>query len=361
MQEIINFIKSKSIVLNPERKNLLVTLSDSNFIAQAKQLFSSAYWNAGWKGDYMLLAHNIPEEDLTWFSDRGILIRKCEFLIQSSWGVKDECAPVIADKYYLFTEEFKKWKHIIYLDADIIVKAPFEKLTDVNFFGGIQDIYFNRLSRQFYNKKNTTFNHKKYNFRQGAFNGGVLSFNTDIITPSLFKEINKLLTDHVNEFVYGEQTALNLFFYRKWKKLPVIYNVFINYHGPRSQKRLKGAIFHFARVCDYPQPPIWNPGSPFYNEWKTNLDKGESIDLENIPMIKEWSNLKIRYYSLIVKTDFIAYNYIRPFIVFKLIPYSRSAFLYTIHTPGRIAGTIGSFIKKHHPGLYAKLKKSAKK
>ena len=46
------------------KKNLLVTLADENYIDRAKQLFSSVYFNAGWKGDYMLLAHEIPEEKL---------------------------------------------------------------------------------------------------------------------------------------------------------------------------------------------------------------------------------------------------------------------------------------------------------
>ena len=46
------------------KQNLLVTLADKNYIQQAKQLFSSVYWNAGWKGDYMLWAHEIPEEEL---------------------------------------------------------------------------------------------------------------------------------------------------------------------------------------------------------------------------------------------------------------------------------------------------------
>ena len=49
------------------KKDLLVTLADRNYINQVKQLFSSVYWNAGWKGDYMLLTHEIPEKDLKWF------------------------------------------------------------------------------------------------------------------------------------------------------------------------------------------------------------------------------------------------------------------------------------------------------
>ena len=60
------------------KKDLLVTLADENFLDQAKQLFSSVYWNAGWKGDYMLLAHEIPESKLKWFRDKGILVKKCK-------------------------------------------------------------------------------------------------------------------------------------------------------------------------------------------------------------------------------------------------------------------------------------------
>ena len=32
------------------KKNLLVTLADNNYIDQAKQVFSSVYFNAGWSG-----------------------------------------------------------------------------------------------------------------------------------------------------------------------------------------------------------------------------------------------------------------------------------------------------------------------
>jgi hypothetical protein len=38
-------------------KKLLVTLADEKYIDQAKQLFSSAYWNGGWDGDFMLLSY----------------------------------------------------------------------------------------------------------------------------------------------------------------------------------------------------------------------------------------------------------------------------------------------------------------
>ena len=69
------------------KKNLLVTLADRNFLDQAKQLFSSVYWNAGWDGDYMLLAFKIPEQELEWFRKKRILVKVVEHdLRYGLWG-----------------------------------------------------------------------------------------------------------------------------------------------------------------------------------------------------------------------------------------------------------------------------------
>ena len=103
-------------------QNLLVTLADKNYILQAKQLFSSVYHNAGWKGDYMLLACEIPEDELTWFKEKGILIKYCKPLL-------DDTRSIGSAKFYLFTKEFKEWDKIIYLDSDIIVRASLDELT----------------------------------------------------------------------------------------------------------------------------------------------------------------------------------------------------------------------------------------
>jgi len=95
-----------------------VTLADKNYVKQAKQLFSSAYWNAGWKGDYMLLSHKVPEKELKWFRKKGILVKKCELFDKKDF---EYWPPTILIKFYLFSTEFKKWKNVIFLDADIFV------------------------------------------------------------------------------------------------------------------------------------------------------------------------------------------------------------------------------------------------
>jgi len=344
------------------RKNLLVTLADKNYIRQARQLFSSVYWNAGWEGDYMLLSHEIPEEDLRWFREKGILIRECKPLYNGPMG-DGSYATLVLDKFYLFTEEFKQWGHIVFLDSDIMVKSSLEGLTKVRHFGAVQDIYFKRLYTQINNPRKNQFGNISYNLKVPAFNTGVFSFSSDIITPDTFSELCRLIFDHISNSSFGEQLILNLYFYKNWEKLPSVYNGFINYHSYTSQKKINSIIMHFARILDYPQ--LWDPENPFYQEWKTNLEKAEFIDLNKVPRVKNWSLFKIKYYSLVLKMDFslgvISYKLIPPVFRYKLEAFFRyrlkSFFRYIIYTPDRLIGKIGSIIKKNNPDLYRKLRK----
>ena len=90
---------------------VLVTLADQSYLEQAKQVFASAYFNAGWKGDYLLLAHEIPEKDLQWFRQKGILIYHCQRIFNPKIA---GAHPAILSKLYLFEDYFKKWQTIIY-------------------------------------------------------------------------------------------------------------------------------------------------------------------------------------------------------------------------------------------------------
>lgn len=344
------------------RRNLLVTLSDRNYIQQVKQLFSSVYWNAGWEGDYMLLSHEIPEQDLKWFNDKGILIRKCEPLFDTPY-VNENYPTVILDKLYLFTEEFRKWKNIVYLDSDIIVKASLDKLIGVKYFGAVKDIHFNRLHTQFHNENKLQKEYKKYNFNLLSFNAGMITFNTDIITPSLFSELTAILKNNIEQYKYGEQGALNLFFYKNWTKLPAVFNNFTNYFDHQQPKYYKSIILHFARRND--SIPLWNTENYFYQEWRTNLEKAEFIELSKIQKVKKWNVLKIKYYTILLNIKMALDDMKNSLFRHKFESFFRYRLkhflLYIIMTPDRFIGIIGTFLKKHFPDLYYKLKKRIKK
>ena len=140
-----------------KKRNILVTLADENYIDQAKQVFSGAYHNAGWSGDYMLLCNNIDRKDKEWFQKKGIIVNeKNPPLNKEGWnfGNKEKRFPLtVSFKFYLFTPEFKKWKKVVFLDADTIIRGNLDKLKRK----GKKHINLVNKARQFKNQKNLNY------------------------------------------------------------------------------------------------------------------------------------------------------------------------------------------------------------
>ncbi|MDP8200613.1 MAG: hypothetical protein P9M11_00560 [Candidatus Tenebribacter burtonii] len=109
------------------KKNLLVTLTDANYIEQAKQLFSSVYWNSGWKGNYMLLAHDVPDEKLIWFSEKEIIVERCSAFSD----IKFRRLTAAISKLLLFKSKFKE----VYTEMQ-------ERQGGVSSISGYRSIYY---------------------------------------------------------------------------------------------------------------------------------------------------------------------------------------------------------------------------
>jgi len=291
--------------MNP---SLLVTLADKNYVNYAKQLFSSVYWNAGWKGDYMLLAHEIPAEDLAWFRNKGILVKECAPINMKKLAGTFPLSAL--NKLYLFTPEFKKWNNIIFLDPDIIVRSSLDKIAKVKGFNAVQDgLKLGRLRHQlnFHDDPNLFRQFKKkFKLRAPALNSGVLAFSTDIITDTLFEDLLRTGKEYEEICTHAEQTVLSLFFYKKWKKLSFLYNFIIPIIVVVYRQRIESFNPVVIHCCDKPKP--WSPQSQLYKEWLANMEKSELIDLTKRPdgIPNHLFRLKIIWYSL--KFTFIKYN-----------------------------------------------------
>lgn len=317
------------------KKNALVTLADENCIDQAKEVFSSVYWNAGWNGDYILLSNKIQDRDTLWFKNKGIIVKECGTPCQEDSPTPHPTALSKFCKFYLFTSYFKKWKNVIFLDADIIVRASLEELTLINGFAAVQCLPFPRLYEQLVHwkhiKKDTLANLKKsYALNSPAFNSGVLSFSTDIIKNETFSELNDLFKEY-EEIGPNDQPILNFFFYKKWIRLPLIYNINPNHLINCCKIRpayVKGAVLHFAG------PKPWDTNSYFYEEWSRNLEKAELINLNKTQEpIKRWTKKEIARYSLYVHIKNIRHC------------------LYRFSLPLLV------ILKTHFPNLFSKLKR----
>ncbi|MDD4215578.1 MAG: glycosyltransferase, partial [Bacteroidales bacterium] len=320
------------------------------------------YWNAGWDGDYMLLAHDIPDEELKWFIDKGILVKKCKPPRDNIfYSIKMKYSTVVLNKFYIFSVEFKKWEHIVFLDCDMIVKASLDRLVKIKGFGAVDaDI---RLSEQFLPRTQIYDEIKNnYNLNKKSFNAGVLAFSTDVICDGTYEKLIGLFNRYENVARCLEETILNIYFYKNRIKIPMVYNHFISvlmFHKIKHNKT-KAIIFHFMRIYGDEKFRPWYPENPFYNEWVQNLKKADFIDLNRVQSAKKWSVSEIVYYSILNKIYMLYaqkieqttkhfYGHIKLFLVntgYKLK-----------NLPGRMIGLGGSVIKGISPKLYKKIKK----
>jgi len=354
------------------KKNLLVAIADKNFVDQAKQLFSSVYWNAGWKGDYMLLTSDMPESELAWFRDKGILVKRCEPVHRGrasgieypptdpSWSDKEifymdrfKEATVILNKFNLFTPEFKEWDTVLFLDCDVIVRYSLDRLTEVRGFWAATECKANIryrkhiLRAEFHRTSNddAIFNelNEKFNLKAKAFNSGVMAFSTDIIRDDSFDTLVRLFHRfYMNAHCHSDQPILNLYFFKVWKQLDYSYNLIVPVWTRWycfKEKHIDAPILHI-----FGKNKPWLPDSPFYREWKKNLDRADLIDLTSRPAApKKFSILKKALLSPQLNN-----------ILSKFCPTA----LY--RSLDMRIGLAGIFLKKRSPRLYTALKKRMK-
>src|SRR5680860_332242 len=118
---------------NKYKKNLIVTLADRNYLDTARQLFSSLYFNGEIKGDYMLITNGLSDKEKSWFENKGIIVYSPPLIDNVYFNQHRNYPPLLLSKFYLFSDYFKKWNKIIFLDADAIVQGSLKnllKLTD---------------------------------------------------------------------------------------------------------------------------------------------------------------------------------------------------------------------------------------
>jgi len=295
----------------------IVTLANASWIAQAKQLFSSVYWNAGWQGDYVLLTdYSCTPAELSWFTDRGIIVKQTDQLQNESVGSLQR-PPFLLNKLYIFTPYFKRWEKIIYLDADVVVLGSLDVLLNVMGFGAVRRANFfldeaATLRSQFRPKVNvnklSSITGIRYDFSSPSFNSGVLVFATSLIDETLFARLLSFFEKSKSFYRMVDQPLLNLFFYGRWQALPTAYNVLVrNYVHSGFLTKLRNPFLCYARVLHFNglKKPWQNSHSVYHGLWKKNFDQAEFMMVGRaVPMRpNKYAMRKIYYFfcSLIKK------------------------------------------------------------
>ncbi len=329
------------------KKNLLVTLANSDYVERSKQLFSSVWHNAGWEGDMMLLSYKIPEQDLNWFRTRGILVYECED-IPGLGGAPGRWSAVALHKFNLFKVYFKQWDHLLYLDSDIIVRASLDALisSDDGFVavkGGHVNFRHSFFStfQTWLEKKDTGLCkeiEKKYDMNSDVFNGGVFAFSSNCITQELFDTAVSIHNRYGSISTCFEELTSNLLF-PNWIKLPVVYNLDPDFFIKTTSLRptdIDGVILHFIA-----QKP-WDKQNPFFDEWNLYYRKADEITATKVLPAKKISTSEIeiivhKLFKRTYKGEYKKFLYYGNIVAQKYI------------------GLVGLIIKRVSPRLYRTL------
>jgi lipopolysaccharide biosynthesis glycosyltransferase/MoaA/NifB/PqqE/SkfB family radical SAM enzyme len=260
--------------ISTTRKSVLATVCNRQDVVPAKRLFAAAISYGKWSGDLCLLTDGIDPMDRDWFTSRGIQVIFCEPVIPSDlWtAAKGTRLPtqVYLLKYYLFTETFREWETVVYLDTDIFIHGPLDMLTRVQVFSAVPDavVFQSRL----FNSGEACSSHRRL-----AFNAGVFAFSPSEISSDAFQRLVELTNLTLESSLFTDQSVLNLYFEGKWKKLPFEFNSMVNFYQRGcfqgiDRIRHRARIVHFAGTA---KPS--HPESPHYAQWRHVLNLAEEI------------------------------------------------------------------------------------
>jgi len=331
-------------------KAVLATLADENYVEQAKQLISSVYYNSGWEGDYLLLSHGILEDDLEWFMDHGIEVHRCPPLHEGRIG---KWPPTLLSKFYLFTEKFRRWDHVLFLDGDITVEASLSELGSLEGFNAVADVNHIPVRDQFIKGRMVSkdpisrklIRELEDDHETGglSFNAGIFSFSTDLIRKDTFQVLMDLFNKYRQIVRFPEQAILNLHFSGRWLKLPIIYN---NYYI-RIRRPWRFGTETFDGICNHfiKEKPWISKDKYFYPKWERNLKLADSINLERRKgPARIWSKEHILKMSQNIEDLMVKRSLMTQVGDGVMMGFERSM------------GIGGKVIKKFSPTLYKRLK-----
>lgn len=276
--------------------DVLVTLANRRFLAAAKQLFASAYFEGGWRGDYLLLANDVPQPDLDWFHERGIYVLSRDSLVQGSIGGMPS---VLSCKLHLFTPWFRRWRTVVYSDADCMIRGRISWLGELEGFHAaldwnpsmrLQVATPRMLKRRGVDPRRTLGELRRrpeYDAAAPAFCVGFFVMSSSLIADDTFGRLSDLVSAHGAASRFGDQLFLNLHFRERWHPLPPAAHLLLQ--GSRPPWPLRASATDALSVHFVGPDKPWLATGPLSAEWHRNARRADDLDLSSIPEGAAWS------------------------------------------------------------------------
>ncbi len=253
----------------------LVTVATNDHLVHTKQLFASASFVGGWRGDFAIIKHGRSPED-AWFTDRGVFVHYASAFDHRASPRQN----LLLSKLEMFRDTFGRWKKLLYLDTDVIVRGS---LAGALRFGGIAAVqgftwplqrdrlrkpdWFERDARRRYRELA-----RRYGVDGYGVNGGVYVVDTSVIQPDLFTSLTTFHARYRDILRFADEGVVSTFFKDALVSLPPCYNMGVDWYGLRDPDRDDGIVLHFVG----PMKP-WNPGCPYHGEYLRNLALADDL------------------------------------------------------------------------------------
>jgi len=282
---------------------VLVTLCSDDWVDQAKQLFASVYFDGNWRDDFCLMAYRLSDENKQWFLDRGIDVYDIEQIYNTDYY--NNKSKMLLLKHNLFSNYFKKWDYVFFLDSDIICLQDLNEIKHINlekkpkfigavksdgkFSGNIQNYNRSKIIKDYKSEKDVIqiihrndvnqsirlkinviekIIGKKIIPNKNVFNTGVLVFSTNFIEDGMVQDIKDFTTPFADIFITGDQIAFNLLFYDKVTAIDRKWNCM-------GKEVLENAVIRHFIFTGEKKP--WEMNGPFRKKWNENLKRAEEI------------------------------------------------------------------------------------
>ncbi len=245
------------------KDSVLVLVANEKYLPFAKKLFGNAIAAGNWKEDLLLITN---DENVKPFKigSRDVQVKHVRPIEESdfSWSVYNQ---IVWNKLNLFEEDMKQWAHIVYLDCDITIQGDINELRRVKAFSAVPYKAY-RLNALFLNRESPTYKELLKNFDLNALplNSGVMAFPSSIISNKTYNEMIELYKKY-KYIMYSDDEVLNLFYYKRWKKLKITYSYDLEHYKEYLINRKPPRIIHYVHdkswqsVIDhgYGIPTIW--------------------------------------------------------------------------------------------------------
>jgi lipopolysaccharide biosynthesis glycosyltransferase len=249
------------------RDSVLVLVANEKYLPFAKRLFGNAVSAGNWKGDLLLITNDENIKPFT-INSRDVQVKNVRAIEDSdfSWTMYN---PIVWNKLNIFEEDMKRWEHIVYLDCDITIQGDINKLSRVKTFCAVPyDAY--RLNALFLNRESPIYKEllKNFDLNVVPLNSGVMAFPSSIINKNTFEDMIALYRKY-KYIMYSDDEVLNLFFYKKWKKLKITYSYDLEHYRDYLIKNKPPRIIHY--VHDKTWQDVFDHGYGAATTWQDYL------------------------------------------------------------------------------------------